>query len=195
MTTTIILIRHGAHDLLGRVLAGRMAEVGLNAEGLAQARLLGRRLSSTPVEAVYSSPLRRARETAQWLGTAVQIDDAFDEIDTGAWTGVDFDTLQDDREWRRWNEHRSLARCPGGESFIEVQARVARGLERLTARHPEQTIAVVTHSDIIKAAIAYCLGLPLDFHARFSIEPASLSVLVLGEWGAKLLKLNQEQTP
>jgi probable phosphoglycerate mutase len=58
----------------------------------------------------------------------------------------------------------------------------------------DQTVAVVSHGDIIKAAVGLALGLPLDFHARFDIGPASLSLLVYGDWGSKLLKLNEEQT-
>jgi probable phosphoglycerate mutase len=196
MTTTIILIRHGAHDLLGRQIAGRMAGVGLNAIGHAQARALSARLAHWRVATIYSGPLQRVQETAEplgrRLGLPVEIDPAFDEIDFGRWTGLAFDALRDDGMWDRWNRQRGVASCPGGESFTEVHARVARGLERLAQRHPEQAVAVITHGDVIKAAVALILGLPLDCHDRFEINPASLSVLLYGDWGTKLLKLNGE---
>jgi broad specificity phosphatase PhoE len=196
MTTTFILIRHGAHDLLGRRIAGRMEGVGLNATGHAQARVLGERLTQWRIAAIYSGPLQRVHETAarlgQHLGIAVATHPALDEVDFGRWTGAAFDALLDDPAWRRWNTRRGVASCPDGESFTEVHARVARGLAELAERHPEQAVAVVTHGDIIKAAVGLTLGLPLDFYDRFEIEPASLSVLLYGAWGTKLLKLNEE---
>ena len=196
MTTTIILIRHGAHDLLGRKIAGRMAGVGLNAVGHAQSAALSERLADWRIAAICSGPLRRVRETAgplaRDLGMQVDIDPAFDEIDFGRWTGLAFDVLRDDPLWDRWNRCRGVASCPGGESFTEVHARVARGLQRLAREHPDQAVAVITHGDIIKAAVGLTLGLPLDCHDRFEIAPASLSVVLYGEWGTKLLKLNEE---
>jgi broad specificity phosphatase PhoE len=199
MTTTIILIRHGAHDLLGRKIAGRMPGVGLNALGHAQARVLSERLAQWRIAAIYSGPLQRVAETAapvgRRLGLTVEIDPAFDEIDVGRWTGLAFDVLREDRMWNLWNRRRGVAICPEGESFTDVHARVARGLERLARRYPEQAVAVVTHGDVIKAAVGLTLGLPLDCHDRFEIEPASLTVLLYGEWGTKLLKLNEEAAP
>lgn len=199
MTTTSVLIRHGAHDLLGRALVGRMPGVSLNPSGRLQAAGLIDRLSRWRLSAIHTSPSRRAGETAEplakHLNMNAEVDPAFDEIDVGQWTGVHFETLREDLNWRRWNTSRALARCPGGESFVDVHARVARGLEQLASGYPDQTVAVFSHCDVIKVAVCHVLGLPLDFHARFDIEPASLSVLVHGEWGAKLLKLNEEQTP
>jgi broad specificity phosphatase PhoE len=198
MTTTIVLIRHGAHDLLGQILVGRMPGVCLNSSGRAQAEGLIARLSRWRISAIHTSPSSRARETAEplakHLNLSAKVDPAFDEIDVGQWTGVHFDTLREDLTWRRWNTSRSLARCPEGESFVDVHARMARGLEQLARHYSGQTVAVFSHGDIIKVAICHVLGLPLDFHVRFDIDPASLSALVYGEWGAKLLKLNEEQT-
>jgi broad specificity phosphatase PhoE len=196
MTTTFILIRHGAHDLLGRKIAGRMPGVGLNAAGQTQAQGLSERVAEWRIAAIYAGPLQRVQETAvplgRRLGKAVETDPAFDEIDFGHWTGLAFDELREDRMWDRWNGQRGLAGCPGGESFTEVHARVARGLDRLAHRHPEQAVALITHGDVIKAAVSLALGLPLDCHARFEIGPASLTVLLYGDWGTKLLKLNEE---
>jgi broad specificity phosphatase PhoE len=196
MTTTFILIRHGAHDLLGRKIAGRMPDVGLNAAGHVQARGLSERLAHWQIVAIYAGPLQRVQETAmplgRSLGVAVETDPAFDEVGFGKWTGLTFDALRDDPTWERWNRQRTVARCPGGESWTEVHARVARGLEQLARRHPEQTVALVSHGDVIKAAVSLTLGLSLDCHDRFEIGPASMTVLLYGTWGTKLLKLNEE---
>jgi probable phosphoglycerate mutase len=195
MTTTIVLIRHGAHDLLGQKIAGRMVGVGLNPTGHSQAWELCERLTRWRIAAIYAGPLQRVQETAEPLGRSlgmqVRTDPDFDEIDFGRWTGLAFDVLREDRMWDHWNRQRGVACCPEGESFTDVHARVARGLEHLARQHAEQAVAVITHGDVIKAAVSLTLGLPLDCHDRFDIEPASLTVLLYGEWGSKLLKLNE----
>jgi broad specificity phosphatase PhoE len=197
MTTTVVLIRHAAHDLLGRALAGRMRGVSLNAAGQEQARRLPERLARWPIAALYAGPLQRAQETgsplALHLGLYLETSRAFDELDAGRWTGLEFSALGGEDDWARWNSQRGLASCPAGESFIEVQARVARGLRTLAEGHPDQTVAVVSHGDTIKAAIMVCLGLAPEFHSRLEIGPASLSVLATGDWGSKLLKMNEEE--
>jgi probable phosphoglycerate mutase len=194
--TVVLLVRHGAHDLLGHTMAGRMAGVALNRQGQAQAQAIARRLAGEPLVAIHSSPSGRARETAAPLADAadlpVAIDEAFDEIDIGRWTGLGFAALDGDPDWIRWNERRGLAHCPGGESFAEVQARAARGLARIGERHPDAAVAIVSHADVIKAMLMHFLGLPLDFHGRFDVDPGSISTAVYGPWGAKVLRMNEE---
>ncbi len=196
MTTTLLLIRHGAHDRLGRVLCGRMPGVTLNLEGMRQAEALAQALRDQDVAAVYSGPLERARQTAEPIAAvtsagAVAVDPDLDEIDLGAWSGQDFAALQDDPAWESWNLRRDLTRPPGGEAMIEVQARVARRIERLATAFPGARLALVSHADVIKAALAWGLGLPLAQLARFEVAPASISRLVVGAWGAKVWSINQ----
>lgn len=195
MTTTVFLVRHAAHDRLNRILCGRMPGVTLGAEGRAQAAALAERLARENVAAVYVSPLERARETAetlsQRLGIAAHVVDELNEIEIGAWTGRAFDELRDDPHWTRWNTARSVTRPPGGETMLEAQARIVGGIERLCAAHPDQSIALFSHADVIKAALAYHLGLPLDAILRFEISPASVSTLVVGDWGAKVIRMNE----
>ena len=195
MTTTVFLVRHATHDRLNRVLCGRMPGVTLGAEGRDQAAALAACLRREPIAAVYASPLERARETAQplaeRLGLDVQVMDALNEIDVGVWSGRTFDDLSDDPLWNRWNTARSVTRPPGGETMLEAQARVVGGIGRLCAAHPEQSVALVSHGDVVKAALAYYLGLPLDAILRFEISPASVSTLVVGDWGAKVFSMNK----
>jgi broad specificity phosphatase PhoE len=196
MTTTVLLVRHAAHDRLDRVLCGRMPGVTLGEAGCSQAATLAERLGCEAVAAVYASPLARARETAELiarrLGLEVQVVDALNEIDLGDWSGRSFEELRGDSHWQRWNTARSLTRPPGGETMLEAQVRVVAAVERLCAAHPEESIVVVSHADVIKAALAHYLGLPLDATARFEIAPASISSLVVGAWGAKVLSLNEK---
>lgn len=193
--TTFVLVRHGAHDWLGRGIAGRMAGVMLNGEGQAQAHQLVERLGHRTIAAIYSSPVERARQTAaplaQARGLTVAIDHAFSEIDFGEWTGRTFAELEADHDrWRTWCDRKSLAAAPGGEAFTAVQRRVLDGLERLRRVHPAGVVLVFSHGDVIKAAIAGVLGLSLDHIERFEVAPASLSVVEAGDGWAQVKGLN-----
>ena len=193
--TTFYLVRHAAHGLLGHVLAGRMPGVRLGPEGLAQADRLAERLAREAVEAVHSSPLERARETAApiaaRLGLDVQVAEALNEIDLGEWSGRSFDSLRDDPLWRSWNSARSVTRPPGGETMLEVQLRAVGHMERVRREHPDAGVVLVSHGDVIKAGLAYYLGLGADAWSRFDVDPASLSALVVGDWGARLRVMNE----
>ena len=199
--TTFLLVRHAAHDWLGRGVPGRMPGVALNALGRQQAEALAQRLGEevSGLSALYSSPQQRARETvaplaARW-GLPVELANEFDEIDFGGWTGWTMAQLEADTErWRQWVEHRGTAAPPGGEPFAQVAGRTVAGIERLSALHPRQTILVLSHGDVIKAVLAAFLELSLDGLERFDIEPASLSVLVTeGAW-CQVKRVNQTLT-
>lgn len=195
MATTFFLVRHAAHALLDRVLVGRMPDVRLGEPGREQARRLGRRLAGESLNAIYSSPRERCRETAdaiaQTCGLPVAIAPDFDEIDVGEWTGCAFSALQNDARWQAWNTARSSTRCPGGESMPEVEARAVRGLATLQESASDGRIAIVSHSDVIKAIILHHLGLSSDDFGRIEVGPASISTLIVGSWGAKLHSLNE----
>jgi broad specificity phosphatase PhoE len=196
--TTLLLVRHAAHDWLGRGIPGRLPGVTLNGEGQLQARDLSLRIAAR-VDAIYSSPQERARETAaplaERLELPVVIAPEFDEIDFGEWTGWTFERLRAQGErWREWVEHKSVASAPGGESLAAVARRTTAGAERLARLHPDQWVLVVSHGDVIKALVAACLGLSLDGLERFDVAPASLTVLARAGDGWRLLCLNASPT-
>jgi probable phosphoglycerate mutase len=192
--TTFALIRHASHALLGHTIVGRMSGVQLSSSGLREAEALARRLEGGPIQALYSSPLERAHATAApiagRLRLEVQVADELNEIDYGEWTNRALADLRDLPEWRRFNLCRSGSRIPDGESMIEVQDRMLRLIERLCAAHPEQTVALVSHGDVIKAILAYYLGVPLDLFQRIELSPASLSILRVEPHGPKVLLIN-----
>lgn len=178
--THILLIRHGMNDyLVTRRLAGRLPGVHLNAEGRAQAQALGERLASTPIAAVYSSPLERTVETAEPIaaghGLPVVPLEAVGEAICGEWAGRAIEELLQTARWQQVQTSPSSFRYPGGESVGEMQARMVAALETLRATHPGQTVVVVSHSDPIKAALAHYLSMPLDLYQRLTIAPASIS--------------------
>ena len=192
--TTFLLIRHGANDTVGKSIAGRMPGIHLNAEGQAQAERLAERLAAVPLAAIYASPLERTWETAEYIarraGQEVRRCEAILEIDYGEWTGLDIRRVLDEEHWKHYNSFRSGTRIPSGELMLEAQARIVVELARLRALHSQETIALVSHGDLIRAAIAYYAGIPLDLFSRIEISCASVSVLVLHDYGARLLKLN-----
>ncbi len=195
VTTTFFLVRHAAHDRVGSVLCGRMPGVSLGALGREQARRLAERFANENVASIQSSPLERARETAEpiaaRLAQGIAVNEGLAEIDFGAWTGRSFSELHGDPAWETWNGARSVSRPPGGESMLEAQMRIVRAIEALRGAYRERAVLLVSHSDVIKAALLYHLGLPVDAYARIEIEPASISTLVVGDWGAKVVRLNE----
>ena len=195
MTAIILLIRHAAHVELGRTMSGRRRDVALSEEGLEQAEIVGDLLAVEPIAAVYSSPRERAYYTARQIAEPhelqVQIADGLDELDFGTWTGMPFSELEGDPDWMEWNERRATARPPGGESMAEAVERASAALAEIAAEHAGETVACVSHCDIIRGAIAHCLGLPLDNLLRFDIDPASVSRIALGGWGARVMTLNE----
>ncbi|MGX8008943.1 histidine phosphatase family protein [Mesorhizobium sp. ORM8.1] len=196
MTTTFFLVRHAAHDNVGCYLAGRMDGVCLGAAGQAQAMQLARRMAREPLGAICSSPRERTLETAKPMAIACAIDkiaicDELDEIDFGTWSGKTFDELNGDAAWRMWNDQRQSARTPSGETMHDVQQRVVALMDALRQTMQNQCVALVSHADVIKAAVCRILGLQLGDCFRFDIEPASVTTIVYGDWGSKLIRLNE----
>ncbi|HEY0444851.1 MAG TPA: histidine phosphatase family protein [Allosphingosinicella sp.] len=195
MTAVILLVRHASHVELGRILSGRRRDVSLSKEGLEQAAIVADLLGTEPLAAVYSSPRERAyytaREIAEPHDLKVQIADGLDELDFGRWTGLSFDDLEGDPAWQEWNEARASARPPDGESMAEAAERAAAALAQLAAAHPGEVIAAVSHCDIIRGVIAVHLGLPLDNLLRFDVDPASVSRIAVGDWGARVMSVNE----
>ena len=195
LAATILLIRHAEHDDFDVRLSGRRPGVALSERGRTQAAALARRLANAGVDRIEASPLERTQATAAAIAgicdVPVASEPALIEIDMGEWTGRELGSFGDDPAWRAWNAHRATARIPGGESMAEAQARIVAHLVATAARHDGRTVAMVSHSDVIRAAIAHALGLSLDNLLRFDIDPASVSRLVVGGWGAKVLGMNE----
>jgi probable phosphoglycerate mutase len=193
--TIFFLVRHGTHDLLDRVLCGRMPGVSLNAKGREQAEQIGRRLSQERIDLLQSSPLERANETAapiaRHTGAALELVPALNEIQLGEWSGRTFEEIKAEPAWQQWNKARQVARAPGGESMLEAQQRVISHIDHVRARYPDARVVLVSHSDVLRAIILYYLGMSLDEFGRIEISPASVSTLVVEEWGAKILALNE----
>jgi broad specificity phosphatase PhoE len=102
-----------------------------------------------------------------------------------------FAELEPRKDFQRYNRFRSGTRPPGGgELMIEVQNRVVREVVRLTDEHAGETVALVSHGDPLRSVVAWCLGIPLDLLLRFEVGTASVSVMEMAEWGARVMHLN-----
>jgi broad specificity phosphatase PhoE len=192
--TTIHLVRHAVHPLVNRVLVGRTGGIQLGKEGREQAEALAQRLAGDEIGAVQSSPQQRALETAALiaapLGLVVDIVPELDEVDFGQWAGCSFEQLNRDRRWAAWNSERGTARPPGGETMLELQKRILGHLDRLQAEKPKEKLVLVSHAEVIRAALLHFLGMALDSFARVEIAPASISTLLLNGSGAQVIGCN-----
>jgi broad specificity phosphatase PhoE len=163
-------------------LTGRGEEAGLTAEGRGEAERAAEVLRAVPVSAVYASPRQRTIDTARAIarphGLPVRLAAELDEIDFGRWTGMTFAELDGQAEWDRWNTQRSEARCPGGESMAQAQARAVSFAFEVAARH-DGTVVLVTHCDIIRALLCWQERRSLDDILSFEAGPASVTQLSL----------------
>ncbi len=193
--TLVLLVRHGQTATTGQLLPGRSAGLHLADAGKAQAQATADALSKlSKIDAVYSSPLERARETAAPIAAArglqVQIDKGLIELDVGDWTGEELKKLRRTREWKVVQRHPSGFRFPSGESFVELQARIVGTIDRLVAAHPGGTVVAVSHADPIKAAVVHALGAHLDVFQRVSISPCSVTAVAYAELAPMVLAMN-----
>jgi probable phosphomutase (TIGR03848 family) len=192
--TRFLLIRHAHHDYIGNALAGWLP-VPLSEQGRREAQDLAAWLAEAGIAAIYSSPLKRTMETAaplaERLGLTVEVREDLGEIRYGDWTGRTEAEVNADPLWHRFVSHRSTTRAPAGELMIETQVRVVRELESIRQAHTDGVVAVFSHGDVIRSAILYYAGMPIDFYARIDIAPASVSVIEVDERGPRIVKLNE----
>jgi len=194
----LLLIRHGENDYVktGK-MAGRLPGVHLNERGNEQAQTLGEALKNVPIKAIYSSPLERAQETAEPIANSHKLKIMTDvnllDTDVGKWQGKSLAVLRLKKEWKIVQSAPSRFQFPEGESFLDLQSRIANVLEGIIKKHnkPKDIIAVVFHADPIKLAVSHFLGLPLDNFQRLSCDTGSLTAIYAGDSGANLVKLNQ----
>jgi broad specificity phosphatase PhoE len=192
--TRFLLVRHGSTDALGKRISGRKPGVLLNEEGSMEAQRLVNDLRHVHIDAVFSSPLERAMQTAQPLaddrGINIEVDEAFNEIDFGEWTDASLEDLQKNPQFDIFNRFRSHFRIPGGEGMVDAQLRFVRRLQQLSTEMPSATIAIFSHSDMIRSALTYYLLMPLDQLLRIEISPSSVSVLDIFEDSCRVFLLN-----
>jgi broad specificity phosphatase PhoE len=191
----LILIRHAETDYVGKRLAGDLPGVHLNQHGRAQAEVLRQKLSEVPINAIFSSPLERAIETAEPLanqrGLPVNILHALMEINVGEWQGKSLQGLRRLKRWRETHEEPARFSFPQGESFADKQRAMCTALNNLMQNAGEKDIiACISHGDPIKLSLAYFLAMDLNNFQRLVIDPASASFVYFKENHIKLGPIN-----
>jgi len=196
--TQLLLIRHGQSTWNAQGRIQGWADPPLSETGLDQARKLAQRLiiEGYPIAAIYSSPLLRARQTAeqvaQALGLPVQTDDRLKENGVGQFTGLTGQEVE--QQFPEWVAARRASPAwiapPDGEDRGGFASRTAAVMADIVANHSEQTVAVVSHGGILGAYLIHVLEMSIHRSSPFQFDNASLSIVQVGEHRIRLLKLN-----
>ncbi len=194
----LILVRHGETERNSEArLQGRGTDLPLNERGRNQVQYLGLALKDEKLEAIYSSPLRRALETAQAISAhhhlQVHTDHALEEIDMGSIDGLDLAQVKKSQAdfWKRWREEDYSVPLPGGESVLQVRQRAWGAVQGILGLHREGTVAVVSHALCLQTVITAILGVPLSIFPRFRLGLASITTFQIDDERTILVCLNE----
>ncbi len=199
MTTRVLLARHGDTEASKDGRFAGAADVPLSKEGRIHATELGVRLSRYPINAIYASPLRRARDTAEYIARVHALEvtpmPEFREVNHGKWDGMTREEIIERytmAQVERYDSDPYHFAPEGGESGEQVLFRAAPALERLVRAHPDQTILIVSHKTTNRLLISHFVGLdPCRFRDTLAQRPACLNILQFtNERQAQLLLLN-----
>ena len=178
MALFLTLVRHAETDWNREQRYQGGSDTALSETGRAQAEAAGRLLAREPLAAVWASPLRRARETAEAIarphGLPVETHPGFREMGFGVWEGLTGDEVRArfPEAYRGWREDPGQATWPGAEPLVEVRARAVAALAELRARYDGRRVCLVAHGITKRVLILEALGLPLDrlwsFHVSYS---------------------------
>jgi probable phosphomutase (TIGR03848 family) len=201
--STIILLRH-AHSQANEqgLLAGRKPGVLLSSKGRKQADELINRIGKAPIDFLHISPMQRCHLTINpWLAsrysssiTKSEIDEAFDEVDYGNWSGKSLASLRRKPLWKTIQQRPSLVTFPEGESMRKAQKRAISRIDEILSKNSKKTHLIVTHSDLIKMIVAHYLGTKLDNFQKIQIDPATFTVLSGNSQGLSIRALNSSDT-
>lgn len=183
----LLLVRHAPTPETGRKLTGRLPGVELGDEGRKDAERAARHLSDMKIAAVYSSPIERTWQTAQIVASPHGLEPIEEvgiiEVDYGSWSGRTLASVYKLKTWRVVQTTPSRMTFPHGENIADAQHRAVAACERLASAHRKDTIALVSHSDIIKSIVSHYIGQPLDQFQRIGISPASVTIIDLPKAG------------
>lgn len=190
------LIRHGQTDWnLNHRFQGQ-SDSPLNETGMEQAQKIARRLSKVSIDAIYSSDLTRAIQTAEQIASHhnlnLHTDSRWREQSFGEWEGLNFAEMQSAaldllEAWRVDPLHNPP---PQGETLTQLAKRVEAALNDIKARHVEQNVLLVTHGGVLMTLACIALGVDLKKYWQFSFSSASLSEIAFYEEGAIVNLLN-----
>jgi alpha-ribazole phosphatase len=177
--TAVWLIRHAEPDASVHGRCYGSLDAGLSPTGREQAAHLGKRLVAEPFAALYSSPRRRAIETAEAIGTNIAIVPEFRELNFGDFEGRTYDDIAATHPdvYRQWMETPTRAQFPNGESFTQMQVRVLNAYRDLLAKHDGQTVGIVAHGGVVRIILADALGVPDENIFRIAQRYGALNLI------------------
>ncbi len=193
------LVRHGAteHNLARPSrLQGRKLDDPLSAEGRRQAERTAELLAGAGLQAVFSSPMLRARQTAELIAarhglTVVPVGDLI-EVDVGDWEGLSWDAIE--QAWpdasQAFLADAGVHGYLGGENLQSVRDRVAPAFERLSRENLGRTIAVIAHNVVNRCYLTSVLGLPVSQYRVITQDNCGVSLLRIWEGKTKVVTLN-----
>jgi len=191
----IWLVRHGESTWNSARRFQGAHDAPLSARGRAQAEALAAWLAGTRFDALYTSPLSRARDTAlacaRILGVEPRAEPDLREIGLGAWEGETVEAVltRDADAYQRWLDTPVDHPPPGGEALPELAGRVGRALDALAARHRDERVLVVSHGGAIGAVLCGWLGRPLNTIWQLRLANASITRVTLP--GGQVLGVNE----
>jgi broad specificity phosphatase PhoE len=194
----IILARHGETDWNASEIFRGRADVALNETGLRQAELLGEYLSSEKIDIVYSSPLRRAVQTAEAIARPQALDvnivGNLNDIDCGQWQGLSLQEVKDKYTeiYQDWLDTPEQVRIPGGESLEDVRRRAMPFVEDAVMRCREGRIVFVSHRVVHKVLICALLGLDNSSFWNFKQDTGAITRFNIG--GGRLVLTSHNDT-
>ncbi|TCP55785.1 alpha-ribazole phosphatase/probable phosphoglycerate mutase [Tumebacillus sp. BK434] len=181
MTTTLLLIRHGETDAnVQRRYIGR-TDVPLNATGLAQAAELRAAFSEHRIAAIYHSPYQRTLATAAQLGEELRADERLAELHFGAWEALTYDEISERDHLYSWYDDPWHFAPPGGETLQQLDLRLSSWLHDILARHPEQTVAAVSHGGPLRWLLAKYAHRDTTLFHTLRLPPGGHAILKLSE--------------
>ena len=199
-TCWLYLVRHGAtanNRARPPQLQGRRTDPGLSEEGHEQARQTGRALADLPLGAVYSSPLLRARQTADAIagphGVAVELVEDLIEVDVGQWEGRDWVEIEktDPEAYRLFTTDAGVHPYLGGENLGTVQARVIPALEQLISENLGRLVVAVGHNCVNRVYVAHLLGMPLAKYRSIPQDNCGVNLLRYRDGRIKPVTINE----
>lgn len=184
----LILVRHAETAETGRKLSGRLPGIPLNAAGRSAAWELAANLASLDLDAIYTSPIQRCRETASILagphGFTPRTRQGIIEVEYGDWSGRGLKSLYRNKAWRELMANPVQFRFPNGETLDEVRKRSLRSIRLLATRHQDKTVMAVSHGDVIRSIVAHALSGSVAAIHRLHVAPLGITIVTIGDDGS-----------
>ncbi len=200
----IILVRHGETEWNKQEVFRGTIDVELNSTGLKQAQAVGEGLKNQKINAVYSSPLSRALQTAQIIVDClrpnscefgylrVNVEMGFTDLNYGEWQGVSHDDakMQYPELYTQWHEQPHRVCFPSGECLDGVRARAMKAIKRILSEHANDTVVIVAHRVVNKAILCAVLGIDTSHFWRIRQDTCCINIFEDSPHGYVIFHLN-----